>query len=66
MMVLARMTAWVDALPEIGAEHVVLGLGRGTEGRKTHTSAALLDPDGRVVGRAEHLWIAVDPATFGR
>jgi len=66
MMVLARMTAWVDVLPETGTEHVVLGLGRGTEGRKTRTAAELLDPDGRVVGRAEHLWIAVDPATFGR
>ncbi len=58
VMVLARMTAWVEALPETGTEHVVLGLGRGSEGRKTFTSSALLDPDGRVVGRAEHLWIA--------
>jgi hypothetical protein len=64
LMVLARMTAWVVALPEPGAEHVALGLGLGTEGRKTRTASALLDPDGRVVGRAEHLWVAVDPAKF--
>lgn len=64
LMVLARMTAWVEALPEPGAEHVALGLGIGTDGRKTRTASALLDPKGRVVGRAEHLWVAVDPARF--
>ena len=64
LMVLARMTARVDALPEVGAEHVVVGLGRRTEGRKTFTASALYDADGRLLGRAEHLWIAVDPAAF--
>lgn len=64
LMVLARMTAWVDALPEVGVEHVALGLGGVVDGRKTHTSSALVAPDGRVIGRAEHLWIAVDPARF--
>ncbi|WP_243056492.1 hypothetical protein [Nocardioides sp. SR21] len=64
LMVLARMTAWVDGLPEVGVEHVALGLGGRVDGRKTHTSSALVAPDGRVVGRAEHLWIAVDPARF--
>jgi hypothetical protein len=63
-MVLARMTARVDVLPRIGEEHVVVGLGRRTEGRKTFTAAALYDPDGRLLGRAEHLWIAVDVAAF--
>jgi len=63
-MVLARMTAQVDALPRIGEEHVVVGLDRRTEGRKTFTAAALYDPDGRLLGRAEHLWIEVDRAAF--
>ncbi|WP_028643247.1 hypothetical protein [Nocardioides sp. URHA0020] len=63
-MVLARMTARVDALPRVGDEHVVVGLGRRTEGRKTFTAAALHDASGRLLGRAEHLWIAVDPAAF--
>jgi hypothetical protein len=63
-MVLARMTAQVDVLPRIGAEHVVVGLDRRTEGRKTFTAAALYDPDGRLLGRAEHLWLAVDRAAF--
>lgn len=64
LMVLARMTAWIDGVPEVGVEHVALGLGVRTDGRKTFTASALVDPDGRVVGRAEHLWVAVDPARF--
>lgn len=64
LMVLARMTARLDALPDIGVEHVAVGLGRRTEGRKTFTGSALYGPDGHLVGRAEHLWIAVDPALF--
>ena len=68
-MVLARMTAQVDVLPRIGEEHVVVGLDRRTEGRKTFTAAALYDPDGRLLGRAEHLWLSltdlqVDAAAF--
>lgn len=70
LMVLARMTARVDRLPEIGAEHVVVGLGRRTEGRKTFTASALYDADGELLGSAEHLWLSisagqVDPAAFG-
>lgn len=64
-MVLVRMTARVDRLPAVGATHVVVGLGRRTEGRKTFTAAALYDADGGLIGSAEHLWIAVDPADFG-
>jgi hypothetical protein len=64
LMVLARMTARIDSLPLIGEEHVVVGMGRGNDGRKTFTSATIYDADGRVVASAEHLWVAVDPATF--
>jgi hypothetical protein len=64
LMVLARMTARLDSLPVVGEEHVVVGLGRGRDGRKAWTSATLYDADGRVVGTAEHLWVAVDPAAF--
>jgi hypothetical protein len=64
-MVLARITARVDALPVIGEQHVVVGLARGRDGRKTSTASALYDADGRIVARAEHLWVAVDPADFG-
>jgi hypothetical protein len=65
LMVLARITARIDSLPAIGEEHVLIGSGRGHDGRKTWTSSTLYDADGRVVASAEHLWIAVDPAAFG-
>lgn len=65
LMVLGRMTARVDTLPVIGEEHVVMGAARGQEGRKTFTASTLYDADSRVVAAAEHVWIAVDPATFG-
>jgi hypothetical protein len=64
LMVLGRMTAVVDALPVLGEEHVVMGERRGSEGRKTFTASTLHDADGRIVGRAEHVWVAVDPALF--
>ena len=64
LMVLAGMTARVDALPVIGEQHVVVGLALGQEGRKTFTASTLYDADGRVVACAEHVWVAVDPAAF--
>jgi hypothetical protein len=64
LMVLARMSARLDSLPVIGEEHVVVGSAGRSDGRKTWTSSTLYDADGRVVGTAEHLWIAVDPADF--
>jgi hypothetical protein len=65
LMVLARMTARVDTLPVVDEQHVVVGLARGRDGRKTFTASTLYDADGRVVARAEHVWVAVDPAAFG-
>ena len=64
LMVLAGMTARVDALPVVGEEHVVVGHDRGHDGRKTFTASTLYDADGRVVAVAEHVWVAVDPAAF--
>ncbi len=64
LMVLGRMTARVDALPEVGEPHVVVGGARGSEGRKTFTASTLYDAGGRVVAVAEHTWFAVDPAAF--
>jgi hypothetical protein len=65
-VVLGRMTARIDALPVLGEPHVVVGGARGTEGRKTFTAATLYDADGRVVGVAEHVWFAIDPAAYNR
>jgi hypothetical protein len=63
-MVLGRMTAQIDALPLVGEPHVVLGIPLGSEGRKTFTSSTLYDSDRRIVGRARHTWIAIDPSSF--
>jgi hypothetical protein len=64
MMVLGRMTAEIDALPAIGEEHVIVGQKVGAEGRKSFTLSTMYDGDGRIVGRARHVWIAIDPAAF--
>jgi len=64
LMVLGRMTAIIDALPVQDEEHVVTGEHRGSDGRKTFTASTLYDADGRIVGRAEHVWLAVDAARF--
>ena len=64
LMVLGTMTARVDRLPEVGAEHVVVGELRGQQGRRSLTAASLYDADGGLVGTAEHVWIAVDRETF--
>jgi hypothetical protein len=64
MMVLGRMTARISSLPVVGEEHVVVGLARGSEGRKQHTSASIYDGRGDLVGVAEHVWIAIDPTAF--
>ena len=65
MMVLGRMSAEIDALPAIGEEHVIVGQLLGVEGRKSLTATTMYDADGRIVGRARHTWIAVDPHMFG-
>jgi hypothetical protein len=65
-LVLGRMTATVDALPAVGEPCVVVGRIDGAEGRKTFTTSTAYDGDGRVLGRAEATWIAVDPEALGR
>ncbi len=64
-MVLGQIAAQVDALPVVGEPHVVVGVELATEGRKTWTASTVYDSDGRIVARARHTWIAVDPAHFG-
>jgi hypothetical protein len=64
LMVLGTMTARLDSLPVVGEEHVVVGEARGEAGRKRMSATSLYDGSGRLVGTAEHVWIAVDPADF--
>jgi hypothetical protein len=61
-LVLGRMTAAYERLPDLHELYVVVGEVRGGERRKTYTSSALYDAAGRLLGRAEHTWIAVDPS----
>jgi hypothetical protein len=62
--VLGRLTACIDARPQAGEECVALGRYLGEDGRKTFTASTLYDADGRVLARAKHTWITVDPAAF--
>ena len=64
LMVLGQMTAIIDDLPARGEQHVITGEHRGSQERKTFTASTLHDADGRIVGRAEHVWLAVDPDAF--
>jgi hypothetical protein len=63
-MVLGTMTARLWSLPAVGEEHVVVGEARGESGRKRTSATSLYDAAGRLVGAAEQVWIAVDPADF--
>ncbi|HEX2174602.1 MAG TPA: hypothetical protein VHG70_01720 [Nocardioidaceae bacterium] len=63
-MVLGRITAEIDAPAEVGERHVIMGRLLREDGRKAFTATTLYDSDGRVVARAEHVWITVDPAAF--
>ncbi|ONI71532.1 hypothetical protein BWI15_15245 [Kribbella sp. ALI-6-A] len=62
--VLGQMTACIDARPQIGEPCVIMGRNLGESGRKTFTATTLYDSDGRILARARHTWIAVDPALF--
>jgi hypothetical protein len=63
-LVLGRMTGAVHRLPEIGRPVVIVGELYETEGRKTRTGTAAYDESNRLVGRAEQVWIEIDPAAF--
>jgi hypothetical protein len=53
------MTAAVDARPTVGDPCVVVGRHLRDDGRKSFTASTAYDSDGRVLGRAEALWIAL-------
>ncbi|MFI0454078.1 hypothetical protein [Actinomadura sp. 6N118] len=62
--VLGTMTAQVADLPAAGEQCVVMGLARTREGRKLHAATAAYGADGRLLGRAEQIWIEIDPDRF--
>ncbi|MET7768537.1 hypothetical protein [Nocardia sp. NPDC005366] len=55
--VLGRMTATVADLPEVGEHCVAVGELHGEQGRKAFASSAVYGADGRLLGRAEQVWI---------
>ena len=65
LLVLGRITARIDALPEVGAPLVVVGRTGPSQGRKSFASTALYDIKGQLLGQAEQVWIAVNPQDFG-
>ena len=60
-MVLGTMTARVWRVPAPGEELVVTAWQRGAEGRRHRSASTLHAPDGELLGRAEAVWVAVDP-----
>ncbi len=64
-MLLGTMTAEILRRPEAGRTYHAVGRRSGRDGRKFFTATALYAPDGELLGRAEQVWIQIDPATLG-
>lgn len=64
-MVLGRMTAEVIRRPRAGEVCHAVGVLSAHEGRKFVTATALFSTEGELLGRAEQVWIEIDPAAFG-
>jgi hypothetical protein len=62
-MVLGTMTATVHDLPLVAEPHVVMAWPRGHEGRKYYSGTALYAAHGRLLARADAVWISVDAST---
>ena len=54
---LGRLSAEILERPRVGDMLVALGWELAREGRKRHTASALLDADGRTIGRARAIWV---------
>jgi hypothetical protein len=60
-ILLGRLGARIDALPAPGEPHVVLGWGRGIDGRKRHAGSALFTGGGKLLALARSTWIQAVP-----
>lgn len=58
---LGTMTVRVTAVPEAGERCVVLGRRLRRAGRKTFTTSTAYGEDGRLLGRADQIWIELAP-----
>ena len=61
-VVLGRMTARLDRLPDEGEQCVVAGWPLGVDGRKLFAGTALFGRGGELLARARQVWIAPRPA----
>jgi acyl-coenzyme A thioesterase PaaI-like protein len=64
-MVLGTMTARVMARPRTGERLVVVGRAVEVSDRKATTATTLYRTAQEVLAVATHVWVTVDPATFG-
>jgi hypothetical protein len=64
-MVLGTMTARISVRPASGEPLVVAGRALEVSDRKALTATTLHRPDGQVLAVATHVWVAVNPTTFG-
>lgn len=64
-LVLGTMTAQIVAPVVVGRDYRSVGVLLEDAGRKQVTATALYDENDQLVGRAEQVWIEIDPATFG-
>jgi hypothetical protein len=64
-MVLGTMSARVLERPAAREPLVVAGRALDVSDRKALTATTLYRPDGQVLAMATHVWVAVNPATFG-
>ncbi|WP_175583152.1 hypothetical protein [Nocardia cyriacigeorgica] len=60
---LGSMTAHVLDLPAVGEQCVVVGADQGEQGRKAFASTAVYGANGRLLGRAEQIWIRLNRAS---
>jgi hypothetical protein len=65
-MVLGTMTARVLARPSYEERCVVTGRALEVGERKALTATSLYGQSGDLLATAAHVWVAVDPASFGR
>ncbi|WP_354699349.1 hypothetical protein DSM112329_05063 [Paraconexibacter sp. AEG42_29] len=57
--VLGTLTARLDHPVRVGVEHLLLAWPLGRDGRKAHSAAAVVAPDGTICARSRALWIAL-------
>jgi hypothetical protein len=56
-ILLGRLAARIAASPAPGEPHVVVGWGRGIDGRKRHAGSALFTVEGELLAQARSTWI---------